>query len=100
MASLMRGESRSRLTLASYLRWLKNLISFFFTGAFFSGSSSALEALSAILYTFVQPSYLFLSPKELISTDFYIMGFWGFGVLGFWGLGLGIGIRDWDWDWL
>ena len=23
-------------------------------------------------------------------------GFWGFGVLGFWELGLGIGIGDWD----
>ena len=26
------------------------------------------------------------------------MGFWGFGVLGFWGLGSGMWIGDWDWD--
>ena len=65
---------------------------------------------------FLEPLKCSISIHELIQIiqliAFGVLGFWGFGVLGFgiwdWELGLGIGdweleiwigIRDWDWDW-
>ena len=49
IASHILGESRSKLTLASYLRKRRGLISFFLTGNFFSVSPSAPVILESLL---------------------------------------------------
>ena len=70
IAYFIRGESKSRLTLASYLRFLISRISFFFTGPL---GSSLSPSLSSILFNICSFWLRFLTILNLLPKYFLII---------------------------